>query len=154
MATSDPVPPFGATVALVAALLPDATLPDTAADGQRVVTKAQVHQWINDTTAEVEIAIRGWETIREDIRDTISGRARAIVATGAAATTEAARTPERAGKADGSYADQLRTRYREDLAELVAAVRDYISEGSTTIGVSDTAGSSFPPPRLTDHMAW
>lgn len=153
MATSDPVPPFDADVNLVAMLLPDATIPDEAGVGQRAVTKANVQQWIGDTTSEVLLAIPDWEQLPTDRRTLAATRARAIVATGAAAITEAARTPERAGKVDESYANELRQRYLRDLESLRTTVSTWLNEDVAT-AETKTAAASFPPPAVADAMRW
>lgn len=153
MAASDPVPPFDATVALVAMLLPDATIPDQAAAGQRAVNKDTVHQWIADVTTDVLLAIPRWDELSEDRRDTVMARARAIIATGAAAITEAARTPERAGKVDESYANELRVRYQRDLESLRSTVTTWLNEDTAT-AAAKTAAAAFPAATIVDRMAW
>lgn len=153
MAASDPVPPFDADVALVAMLLPDATIPDEAGAGQRAVTKASVQQWIADVTAEVLLAIPDWEQLSPDRRTIVEVRAKAITVTGAASITEAARTPERAGKVDESYANELRQRYLRDLEALSATVTTWLNEDAAT-AAAKTAAASFPAPVVADRMRW
>lgn len=84
--------------------------------------------------------------------------ARTVAKNRAASYAEAARHPERAAKADTSYADVLWRRYELGLADLVAWWK---AHRPTTAGTDPATGTPtghasamFPPPMYADDMTW
>lgn len=139
MPASDPVPPFGATVAGVEALLPDATIYDVLPAGRKGVTKAQTAAWLDELSGRVAIRLGGWARLRATVLDgepvdaatpytQLVDAARTVVHNGAASYVEAARFPERAAAADTSYAGVLWARFTDGLADLAGWLERELAE--------------------------
>lgn len=166
---AEPVPPFGATVAGVLALVPEAKL-ITAADrtaGRFGVTADDVLEWLAGLSARVSRTLDGWEqleAVTTDDADSLPDRAlliaeaRDAVHNGAASYLEAARYPERAGRAGTSYDTVLWARFERILEELYAWLRVRVDTGEAGAelagGGAPSLAYSFPeasftPGRLT-----
>lgn len=172
MATSDPVPPFSATVDGAAALVPEATLPEALGPGERGVTVGQVAAWVASLSGRLEVRLTGWRRLRDvptdeetaagDLapRDRLRAAAADLVHNGAASYLEAARFPERAAQSDTSYAAVLWARFVEGedlLATWLEAELD--TDGAGDGDVVDLGlggiGYSFPAASFTpDTMRW
>jgi hypothetical protein len=147
-----PVDPFGVTVADVAAFVPEASILDTLGEGQRGVTTAQVVDWLTGLSARVESAVDGWTSLPEDKQTLIAAEARDLIANGAASYLEAARHPERASKADTSYAQVLWDRWLTGLGALAAHVSEWLDEDPTT--THGKPAYSFPAATIRDATRW
>lgn len=162
-----PVAPFGATVAGVLALTPEATLVTAAqlVAGRRGVTEADVIGWLEGLSARVSLRLDGWERLEAVVIDgadslpdraILIAQARDLVHNGAASYLEAARYPERAAKADTSYAAVLWARFEGGLELLYGwlsvRVNTGLLEGGATGGTPSLDFSfpeaSFAPGRL------
>lgn len=148
----EPIAPFGVTVAMVKALLPDATIPDAQPAGVKGVTISQVQRWLTERSAAVEDAIDGWTTLDGDKQERITTRACAVTVTGAASITQAARFPEKQGGSTASYADVLWARYETELEELAQRVAAWLADVAA-VSTGGPAGS-FPDPVILDGMRW
>lgn len=135
--TEAPVPPFGATVAGVRSLVPEARLyvgPMPPPEGTYAITVPQVAAWVDELTDSVAMTLDGWERLSNDAvladdevtvliegdRTRLAASARTIIHNGAASYLEAARHPERAAVNDTSYAAVLWQRYTDGLDRLAA----------------------------------
>ncbi len=152
------VPPFGATVDGVRALIPEAVIPDEAPPRSKLVVSGQVVVWLADLSRRVSLRLAGWEALRlvqtdaEALlglaapRERLAAYARDLVHNGAASYTESARHPERAQ--DG-YAAVLWTRFLDGLGELRLWMAAELE--AQTPGIGGEASfplASFTPERL------
>ncbi|KWW97404.1 hypothetical protein LI90_4376 (plasmid) [Carbonactinospora thermoautotrophica] len=150
--------PWGASVDGAAALVPEATIPDTLQPGQRGVTRAQVEQWVTDLCQRVLVRLAGWERIRDDARRAaVQAAARDLVHQGVASYIEGARHPERAGLSETSYAAVLWRRFTEGLEELAAQVAEWLADPDDATPDADVEAASapawcFPAPVFTDDL--
>ncbi len=143
------------TVADVAALVPEATIPEERETGQKAVIESEVEDWIASLTATVTLQCDGWTRLPAERLDVFEQVAQTIVACGAASYLEAARAPERAGMADTSYAGVLWERWREGLTGLQAIVREWLMDPEPGGSLSLLGGAaSFPDPSIPDNPAW
>lgn len=172
MASTDPVDPFGALLAGVKALVPEAPLPEALAAGERGVTAGQVVAWIGSLSSQVDLRLTGWRRLRdvataeEEAAGELAPRARLeaaaadLVQNGAASYLEAARFPERARPADSSsYAAVLWARYVDGLTALAGWLTAELEDASPPDDVLTARPSglaySFPDPSFTpDTMRW
>lgn len=148
-----PVDPFGATVAGVQALLPDAQFVDTLGVGQKAVTKAQVRVWLVELTGHVMLRLSRYVELSEVQQTVIVNMAADIAHNGAASYAEAARYPERTGKADTTYAAVLWARYTMMLNTLGGQLDEWLGDqanGGTAGGIS----GSFPCPQVRDYQGF
>lgn len=159
---TDPVLPWGSTVAGVRDLLPDATIYPAGAlpAGRRGVTEPQTRTWLVGLTGRASLYLDGWEKLSDTVEDgaSLSDRqrfadlARDAVQNGAASYVEAARFPEQQTKATTSYAAVLWERYEATLAQLKTWLDDRLSAGivdPTTGAVTAAIEFDFPPPSFT-----
>ena len=170
-----PVGIYGASVAGVRALVPEARLLDTLPTGPGVygVTFAQVEEWLREVTGVVAIKLDGWERLSTDPtavvlningapagpsdREQLIAAARTIVHNGAAAYLEAARHPERARPNDSSYADVLWRRYELGLEQLATWLAGRLirpvagDDEEQPLPVSGVL-YDFPPPLIGDAL--
>lgn len=175
MPDTDPVVPYGANLAGVKALVPEAPVPEALGPGDRGVTAPQVRTWIASLSARVDVRLSGWRRLRTVAtaaeiaageappRDRLEVAAADLVHNGAASYLEAARFPERASKADTSYAEVLWRRFVDGLDELtawLAAELDNDAGGTQPGDVEPAAGAgglgySFPAASFTpETMRW
>lgn len=153
MATDVPIGPFGVTIDDVTTLVPEATVPETLSSGQKGVTQATVEGWITRLSADAALALDGYENLADAGRlSAVETSARRVVADGVASYLEAARAPERAGKADTSYAAVLWDRWLTGLAALVVKVVEWREADPAT--VRSSAASRFPEPVIPDSKVW
>jgi hypothetical protein len=158
------VPPFGASVAGAAALVPAAVLFDGAAPvGQTGVTVAAVESWVGALSSRVAVNLDGWERLSTvapapgvpSDRDQLVAAARDLVHNGAASYLEAARHPAASGKSATSYDAVLWARFTEGLTSLGAWLSKRLEvpdAGDTPAAELDTDGGaegSFPPASFT-----
>lgn len=160
-APAEPVPPFGTTVAGVLALVPEAKLvtEEAKAAGAKGVTELDVLGWLDGLSATVSLRLDGWEQLEAVATDELDSlpdrelfvaRARDLVHNGAASYLEAARYPERAGRAGTSYDTVLWARFEAGLLELAGWLSRRVDTGDS--GVASAAPSlaySFPEPSFT-----
>lgn len=168
---ADPTPPFGASVDGVQGLVPEARLLEQppASPTSRGVTRGQVEGWLEELTGVVELRLDGWRGLRAEAspeevaagvdapRVRLVRWARAAIQTAAASYVEAARFPERASKADTSYAEVLWRRYESLIADLATWLTDALEDGTPGGDVTGTGGAagSFPPASFTpDTLRW
>lgn len=164
MTSPDPVvvAPFGAHVAGVLALVPEARVPKAAEvpAGRHAVTEEQVLEWLVGLSARLAVRLDGWERLKVEPeepetlsdRDTFVAHAADLVHNGAASYLEAARYPERAGKSTTSYDAVLWQRFVDGLDDLAAWLERRLAAGdATTPGGADTPvpAHSFPPASFT-----
>ena len=160
-APAEPVPPFGATVAGVLALVPEAKLV-TQADrdaGRHGVTVEDVLGWLAGLSATVSLRLDGWEQLEAATTDELDSlpdrelfvaRARDLVHNGAASYLEAARYPERAGRAGTSYDTVLWARFEAGLLELAGWLSRRVDTGEAGASVAaPSLAYSFPEPSFT-----
>lgn len=171
---ADPVPPFGATVAGVRALLPQVNI--VAATPEHVavsvvntaITEAQVRAWLIEDTAHVARALDGYLRLSDEQQDgapgdraNLAASARSVVLDRTASRTEAALHPARTSTDEASYAGVLWTRAREALAELTAWLEGRLrgtdpaaDPGQTPTGAGGGSYVSAPPPAFTRGMGF
>ena len=141
------------TVADVAALVPEATIPEERATGQKAVIESEVEDWIASLTAALVSGLHeDWLLLPEDKVELIEAAGKTIVACAAASYVEAARAPERAGLANTTYSAVLWDRWMQGRAELTAQVEEWLAESPTLSHVRP--GYSFPDARVTDSLRW
>lgn len=158
---ADPVAPFGATVAGVLALVPEAVVPKAAElNGRKAVTEEQVVEWLGGLSSRLSVRLDGWERLSTEVedpelipdREQFLTHARDLVHNGAGSYLEAARYPERAGKSTTSYDAVLWARYVDGLADLAAWLERRLAAGDATNPVRvelDQPAHSFPPASFT-----
>ena len=154
MAAEDPVDPFGANVAGVQALIPDATLVETLNVGQKAITKDQARQWLVELTGHALIRLSRYTQLGDETeprRVALVAMARDILHNGAASYVEAARYPERAGKAEESYEGVLWRRYQQGLTSLEAQLDEWLDDDQSGHGDKNAGASGcFPRPTVLD----
>lgn len=163
------VPPFGATVAGVRALVPDAPIPETLPAGVKGVDAGMVRGWLRELSGRVDRRLAGWRGLRlernadEQAEDAPSPReafvdaARGLVLTGAASYTEDARFPTRSEQNDSRYGAVLWRRFEAGLAELDAWLKAELDTGDEkdldpATAAADAPAYSFPPPAFPDSL--
>ncbi|WP_053207943.1 hypothetical protein [Jiangella muralis] len=152
--------PWGATVDGVAALLPDAPLLESAPvnpqPGQKIVTRATVQEWVDQFCAKVALRLDGWEALRDDSRrEYVKLTACDLVHNAAGSYAQAARFPERAGKATDSYSGILWDRYTTGLDALAKLVEEWTQDPDESADpTSDRPAWSFPPVTFYDGIRW
>lgn len=140
MALDTEVPPFGATAAGAAALVPEARLvagSGPAPEGTYGITEAQVEAWVGELTAAVAMRLTGWQRLSAEVvepettsdRDQLIGTAAGLIHNGAGSYLEAARHPERSGVNDDSYSAVLWNRYTTGLDALAGWLEGRLYEG-------------------------
>jgi hypothetical protein len=161
------VPPFGATVAGVRALIPDAPIPEQLATGVKGVDAGMVRGWLRELSGRVDRRLAGWRGLRlernaeetaEDApspREALIETAAGLVHTAAASYTEDARFPTRAEQNDSRYGAVLWRRFEAGLAELDGWLRDQLDEGDEgdlepEAAAADAPAYSFPLPAFPD----
>lgn len=144
--------PFDVQPGDVAALVPEATIPDTLAPGQRGVTLGHVTNWILRLSAVAELRLHGWDALPDAKAQRVKTAARIAVADGVAGMLEAARAPERAGLADTSYAAVLWARWQAGIDTLARQVTGWLADTPATSHAQPAA--AFPPPTVLDTPRW
>lgn len=162
----DGVAPFGASVAGVTSLVPEARLwtsSNPIPAGTYAVTIDQVAAWVDELTGVVAMTLDGWQRLNAvavapettSDRDQLVAYARTVVHNGAASYLEAARHPERAGVNDTSYAAVLWARYTDGLTRLTAWLATRLAAGDTADGpdpAADLPAYAFPTPLVGDLL--
>jgi hypothetical protein len=164
---------FGASVAGVAALVPEARLyagPMPPPEGTYAITVTQVAAWVDELTDAVAMVLDGWERLDDTAvladdgtvlvlgdRSRLLGSARTIIHNGAASYLEAARHPERAAVNDTSYAAVLWARYTEGLDRLAGWLTRRLEDPQAgdepePEDVNGGALYSFPTPLVGDGL--
>lgn len=161
-----PRAPFGATIAGVNALVPEATLLSAPTPGQYGVTTGQVDAWLDELSGRVAMRLDGWQVLptipvapeTTSDRDQAAAYARDVVQNGAASYLEAARHPERASVNTTTYAAVLWERFTAGLEDVAGFVARRLAKGDPTTGGDTAAGSSsssvgaFPDPTFIDRQ--
>lgn len=146
------IDPFGVTVEAVAALIPEATIPETRQPGQKAVVVADVTAWLQQFSAEADLRLAGWTGLPDGQRDQVTAVAARLVTAAAASYVEAARAPERAGPADTSYAQVLWDRWVTGLPDLAGLVETWLDGDPATTPTGGVA--AFPAPVIPDLVTW
>lgn len=146
------IEPFGTSVADVAALVPEASIPETRGAGQRAVIESDVEAWITQLTATAQVTLDDWQRLPEARRVKVQEVARTLIANAAASYLEAARAPERSGPATTTYAEVLWTRWTTGLESLAEQVRKWLDDQPET-SLSKPA-ARFPAPVIIDRPRW
>lgn len=141
---ADPVPPYSATVDGVRA-----HIPLTSITTETHPSVANVEHYLAQLSGTVRARIG--DLAGHPLEAVLTEAARGVVEVGAASMAEAAGFPERADRADTSYAGLLWDRHRQMLDDLVAAVLgDIDGDGDPDAGggglLAGTPASHFPEP--------
>lgn len=161
------VPPFDATAAGAAALVPEARLvagSGPVPEGTYGITEATVETWVGELTGAVAMRLTGWQRLSDEVvapettsdRDQLIAAARTIIHNGAGSYLEAARHPERSGVNDDSYSAVLWNRYTAGLDQLAAWLEGRLADGDP---IDEPAGAPtgipigyFPDPLFGDGL--
>jgi hypothetical protein len=159
------LPPFGANVDGVRALIPEAPILAVLPPGGKGVTVDMVTGWLTEFTRRLSLALDGWERLRSTPtieeaaagiaapRDDFAALVRNLIHNAVASYTEAARFPERA---ETGYASVLWARFTTGLdslsAWLVAELNSGDVEAPGAEGPAGTGAYSFPPPTFTSRL--
>lgn len=122
-----------------------------AGAGQKTTPPELVHRWITERTGMVQLRLYGWDTLPSDKQAMILTTARAIVVTGAAATTDAYRNPGQFARMDQSYSVHLERQYATDLETLAAQVEEWLA-GDDNVNEGPGITGEFPPTSVPDDM--
>lgn len=168
MAVDTELPPFRATAAGAAALVPEARLiagNGPIPEGTYGITEAQVEAWVEELTGVVAMTLTGWQRLSDEPvgpevtsdRDQLVEYARTVIHNGAASYLEAARHPERANVNDTSYAAVLWQRYTDGLDRLAGWLAGRLARlepGDEVLADAYAGGpaGSFPEPLFGDGL--
>lgn len=119
MPAEDPVDPFGATIQDVRNLLPLRTISPVSKPNDQAVHDLLVttSDWVASRIGELAAPLD------PDVIVAVQGAAKGVAAMGAAALTENATFPERAGVAGSSYGDWLWIQYLRGIDELLETLQ-------------------------------
>lgn len=141
--------PYGASVPGVRGLLPHRTITNASKPSEEDVAR-----FLSGIGGKVYARVARALAAVEDTDETaeLTELARQSIELGAAAMTEDAAFPERAGVAGTGYGEVLWVRHRDTLADLLAGLGIDATEGTVVAVVDDPVGV-FPEPLFTRDYA-